>query len=72
MTQEEFYSFVARHDFYYTYSDDHSVWRRGEDQDKVIRHVLQTNPEYSTIYNAFVNYNFNGGKQPVYNDFGLE
>ena len=32
MIRKDFADALRRHDWYYAYSDDHSVWRRGRDQ----------------------------------------
>lgn len=34
MTLEEFEKALQYHDWYYEYSDDHSVWRRGLDRQR--------------------------------------
>ena len=41
MTVEEFRSLVEKHDWYYTYSDDHRYWRKGQDSWNEIQKALE-------------------------------
>ena len=56
MTKQEYFNLCARHDWFYDYSDDHSVWKRGNDMQKIIRAVSEELPDYAPIYKAWVNY----------------
>ena len=56
MTKQEYFVLCARHDWFYDYSDDHSVWRRGNDMQKIIREVSREMPDYEPIYKAWVSY----------------
>jgi tRNA G26 N,N-dimethylase Trm1 len=32
---------LQQHDWYYQYSDDHRVWKRGSEQSKVIQNLIK-------------------------------
>lgn len=56
MTLEEFEIEVNKHDLTHEYSDDHSVWRRGNAHYGVIRAAANTLPreDVERIWNAMV------------------
>ena len=37
MTRKDFADALRRHDWYYSYSDDHRVWRRGQDETAALK-----------------------------------
>ena len=60
-TVAEFDSYVAQlanHDWTFDYSDDGSVWRRGNEQKKVLMAVTNKHPIALAAYTAFSNYHF--------------
>lgn len=48
MSLDEYKNALSRHDWFYAYSDDHSVWQRGSQQAKELREAqLRLDPTYS-------------------------
>ena len=56
VTIEEFETMVANHDLTYSYSDDHSCWRHGQDQYDRISEAAKQFPENDVerIWNKYV------------------
>ena len=51
MTLEEYLQALRRHDWFYQYSDDHSVWKKYNENAKVIREGVKLHdPDYK-LYN---------------------
>lgn len=50
MTKEEFFTKCANHDWYYDYSDDHSVWRRGQAAQEILMAEAAKDPAKAKIY----------------------
>jgi hypothetical protein len=48
-----FEALIKAHDFYYGYSDDNSVWRRGEEELKVIQGHIAKNPRLAIVWTNF-------------------
>lgn len=44
---------MRRHDFYYDYSDDNSVWRRGNQERSEIMTIVKSHPTFSAMWDAF-------------------
>lgn len=62
-TLEQFNAYVqelARHDWYYDYSDDHSVWRRGENNYQALRKQASSDPLYQQAFNIWAGYIYRG------------
>lgn len=60
-TIDEFNSYVQRlanHDWTYDYSDDHSVWRRGQQVRDGLIADARKHPEFQQAFNAWSNYIF--------------
>jgi hypothetical protein len=55
MNLQEFDTLLARHDWYYAYSDDHRVWSNGEASQEKIRQAVKLSENHLTLYNAWVN-----------------
>ena len=54
MDKEEFLKVLARHDWFYQYSDDYSVWRRGQEASDRIQGLIQQHPELKEVYTTYV------------------
>jgi len=55
MNLQEFDTLLARHDWYYNYSDDHRVWHRGEASVQQINSARKLSESHETLYLAYVN-----------------
>lgn len=51
---DEFQELLEQHDWYYTHSDDHSVWKRGEEMGRHIRRLADSSSEHLELYNKYL------------------
>lgn len=57
---QSYYDELANHDWFYEYSDDHSVWRKGSSAQTQLRAKSNKAPEHLSLYNAWSSYMFSG------------
>jgi len=51
--EDDYKSLLAQHDWYYDYSDDHSVWQRGNrERDTLYKYQDAVDPDYK-IWNEY-------------------
>jgi len=60
VTLADFYDQLDRHDWYYSYSDDHRVWQRGEAERKRLDELAATIPGAAELKAAFSKHYFTG------------
>ena len=65
MTPEEYLGELERHDWFYSYTDDHRVWRLGRDNLARLKSIAQENPKLLALYNAYSEYMFGYGNKPT-------
>ena len=53
MNIEQFYKACAQMDWFYDYSDDHSVWTRGNNRDRELSRIADSSPILEKIYSDF-------------------
>lgn len=53
MTEEDFKQLLALHDWSYHWSDDYSVWAKGEATQRRIYTLLRDQPELQRVYDEF-------------------
>ena len=53
MTLEEFETVLKKHDWFSAMSDDHRVWKRGQEEFKKIREMVNQQPEFENIFNQY-------------------
>ena len=53
---EEFIKQLMRHDWFYPYSDDHSVWRSGQAESSRLRALADTGKSFKMAYDAVAKY----------------
>lgn len=51
MNLDEYKNALSRHDWYHAYSDDYSVWKRGNDQQKAMREARLRLDPLGTLWN---------------------
>lgn len=56
---KEFWDQLNNHDWYYQYSDDNSVWRRGQAAREGLQRAAKTSPEHQKMYDGFFSHVFN-------------
>jgi len=54
MTLEEFETVLKNHDWFSAMSDDHRVWKRGQEEFKKIREMVNQQPEFENIFNQYM------------------
>ena len=64
MSLKEFYQLLKRHDWWYEMSDDHGVWRRGQDSLVHIRSIADTSLRHRALYEAYAHYMMRDGEMP--------
>lgn len=64
-TLSEFYNLCLRHDWFYSFSDDQSMWRRGQNQRDEINRVRKQGEEFEALFQEFVSYREKGGTVPT-------
>ena len=67
MTKQEFFNLCSNYDYYYGYSDDHSVWQAGRTQSRAISRNKANHPEIHTAFVAF--WNNESPNRPKLEDF---
>lgn len=55
-----YYEMLDHHDWYYSYSDDGGVYRRGSKNEDIIKDYSHTSPEHYKLYSDFCAHYFNG------------
>lgn len=53
MTLEQYKAALAAHDWYYQYSDDHTVWGRGRDHYALILEGNREHDQDGSIWNQY-------------------
>jgi hypothetical protein len=49
----QYYTQLERHDWFYDYSDDYSVWARGCTERSRLRGMASKHPRFDELYRAF-------------------
>ncbi len=53
MTLEQYKAELAKHDWYYAYSDDHREWKRGHERQKALEAAQPTVDPNKSIWRSF-------------------
>ena len=66
MTTElkSYYIMLKQHDWYFEYSDDHSVWRAGSDEQTRLREISRESIEHKKLWLGFNNWKNGHGEMP--------
>ena len=64
-----FFKMLRIHDWYFSMSDDHRVWKSGQNEHDQIMAICKQSEKHKKIYDAFKNYLFDGKKMPEMDDF---
>jgi len=66
MTTElkSYYIMLKAHDWYFEYSDDHSVWTAGSDEQTRLREISQESVEHKKLWLGFNNWKNGHGEIP--------
>lgn len=52
MSLDDYKQLLSRHDWYYAYSDDHRVWKAGNESQQRIEALALLSPEHAQAYFA--------------------
>lgn len=69
MNIEQFFNECLRHDWFYDYSDDHSVWTRGFENKKRLYNEAQDNVTKEKILSEFLEYTRGNRERPTLDEF---
>ena len=58
---EQFWDVLCRHDWYFQFSDDFSVWKRGAAAESQIKALARQSERFQAVYDAHLAYYFSGG-----------
>jgi len=68
MTEEElseFYKRLGWHDWFYEYSDDHSVWNRGKNAERELMTDARKDKRAEVLFESYRSYIFKGSEKPT-------
>lgn len=65
MTLSEFYTKLGYHDWFYQYSDDHRVWRNGQDNYDRLVEISKESPEHRQLFEDYAAYVFSEKPKPI-------
>jgi hypothetical protein len=54
LTVEEYSKVLEEHDWYFSYSDDHRVWKKGHDQSTYINKLAEQDPALREALQQFL------------------
>jgi hypothetical protein len=71
LTLREYWTALRHHDWYYEYSDDNNVWRRGRDKETELNIMAENSPAHNEIWEAFTAWSRDGMKPELLPPFPL-
>lgn len=60
MNLTEYYDRLEKADWFYEFSDDHSVWKRGSTEFANLRGLAKQSSEHQALFDAFRTHHFSG------------
>jgi hypothetical protein len=60
MTLQEYYKELKQHDWYYDWSDDHTVWTKGRDNLNRLIGITRESRQHEELYIMFKEHHFSG------------
>lgn len=60
ITISQFYDMLAKHDWYYPFSDDITAYIKGFNRERALSDIASTSPELKNLYVAFEDHYFSG------------
>lgn len=60
-TLAKYWEMLNQHDWYYSYSDDGSVYRRGSEAEAKLLAIAKKSPEHQALFDGFRHHHFSGG-----------
>lgn len=62
---EAFFARLARHDWFYSYSDDGGAYHLGSDEQAQLERIARQSPEHEKLFRDFESYIMVGGEMPA-------
>lgn len=56
----QYFNLLEAHDWFYEFSDDHSVWSRGHEEHNRLKSIANQSDLHERLYNAFIAYHSSG------------
>ena len=56
ITTEEYFKKLQYHDWFYEYSDDHSVWKKGLDARGELQNLAKESDLFATMFSEYLAY----------------
>ncbi len=60
ITLREFYELLEKHDWYYMYSDEYRVWKKGEEEASTIQQIVKQSEEHRKLLEEYSKHMFSG------------
>lgn len=60
----DYYARLSRHDWWYSYSDDPGVYRRGADERAELERIGHRSAEHANLFRAFASWKFGTADKP--------
>lgn len=61
---KQYWNRLERHDWFYEYSDDHSVWKRGSDYERELMYDARKDKRAESLFEAYRAYMMRGKEKP--------
>ena len=61
---KQYWHRLERHDWFYEYSDDHSVWKRGSDYERELMYDARKGKRAESLFEAYRAYMMRGKEKP--------
>lgn len=65
MTLSEYYSELMNHDWFHYYSDDFSVYKRGERNWGILCQIAKESPEHTKLFDEWYEYKHHDAPKPI-------
>lgn len=56
----DYYLLLEKHDWFFDYTEDPTVWRRGQAAHAHLQQIAKTSPEHQALYQKYRDYVFSG------------
>lgn len=71
MSFNEYETRLKNHDWYFEYSDDHRVWRKGKDTYTALQFIARKHPVYAAAFKLWADYIFKKPNEVSWAEAGI-